>query len=462
MSNLLAEGERASVVLAGEGELHALADAALAASDADETEVFLRTRTYALTRFANTQIHQNVVSREARARVRAVRGKRVALSSTDRVDRDGLDRAARSAGELAERVPENPRFAGLPEPRAIPSAPAAYVERTAAATPLDRAKAAQRICDPARAKKLAAAGFVATLVEEVAVASSKGTWAYWPRTGSEVQVVAIGDDGTAYADRAHADFAALDVAGAADEAIAKCLIAQKPRDLAPGDYEVVLAPYAVSDIVGFLSNQLTGLAVEEGRSWVGGKIGERVTGPVTLVDDAFDPEGYPQPFDYEGQPTERVTLIEDGVARGIVYDSQTAHRMNARNTGHALPANPFLPVAPMHVRLEPGDKSRQELVGAVKHGVLVTRFHYTRWVHQLRTIVTGMTRDGTFLIENGELAHPVKNFRFTQSYADALGGTLGIGRDLSLVDELLAIAGMSRRVPALRLARFAFTGATRY
>src|SRR5207253_1860547 len=309
--------------------------------------------TYALTRFANAQIHQNVVSREARARVRAVRGKRVALSSTDRVDRDGLERAARSAGELAERVPENPRFAGLPEPRAIPSAPAAYVERTAVATPLDRAKAAQRICDPARAKKLSAAGFVATLVEEVAVASSKGTWAYWPRTGSEVQVVAIGDDGTAYADRAHAD--------------------------------------------------------------------------------------------YEGQPTERVTLIEDGVARGLVYDSQTAHRMNARNTGHALPANPFLPIAPMHVRLEPGDKSRQELVGAVKRGVLVTRFHYTRWVHQLRTIVTGMTRDGTFLIENGELAHPVKNFRFTQSYADALGGTLGIGRDLSLVDELLAIAGMSRR-----------------
>ena len=433
-----------------------------ASTSASGLSVFLRTRTYALTRFANAQIHQNVVSREARARVRAVRGKRVALSSTDRVDRDGLERAARSAGELAERVPENPRFAGLPEPRAIPSAPAAYVERTAVATPLDRAKAAQRICDPARAKKLSAAGFVATLVEEVAVASSKGTWAYWPRTGSEVQVVAIGDDGTAYADRAHADFAALDVAGAADEAIAKCLIAQKPRDLAPGDYEVVLAPYAVSDIVGFLSNQLTGLAVEEGRSWVGGKIGERVTGPVTLVDDAFDPEGYPQPFDYEGQPTERVTLIEDGVARGIVYDSQTAHRMNARNTGHALPANPFLPVAPMHVRLEPGDKSRQELVGAVKRGVLVTRFHYTRWVHQLRTIVTGMTRDGTFLIENGELAHPVKNFRFTQSYADALGGTLGIGRDLSLVDELLAIAGMSRRVPALRLARFAFTGATRY
>jgi len=448
-----------SGILRGEKELRVLADAAMAASTADETEVSLSARTNSLTRYANAFIHQNVVSTEAGVRVRAVKGKRVALISTDRLDREGVEKAARDASELVSLVPENPRFAGLIAPKPIPPAPSAYSERTAEATPLDRAKAVKRICDPAKARGLGAAGYVQTTVGEIAIANSKGVWAYLPRTSSEAQVVAIGGDGSAYADRASRDFGALDVAGAADEAIAKAVAMQHPRDAEPGTYEVVLEPYAVVDIVGFLGQQLTGMAVEEGRSFVGGKIGEKVTGPVTLVDDPFDPEGQPMAFDYEGHPTSRVTLIEDGIARAVVYDSQTAARMKAQNTGHALPANPFMSVAPMHTRLEGGDKTREQLIRDTKRGLLVTRFHYTRWVHQLRTIVTGMTREGTFLIENGEIAYPVKNLRFTQSYADALGGTLGIGRNLRLIAGFM---GSSRRVPALHLSAFTFTGATRY
>ena len=443
----------------GENELRALADAALKASTAEQTEVYLNARVNALTRYANAFIHQNVVSIEATVRVRAVKGRRVALITTDRLDREGVEKAARDASELVSLVPENPRFAGLIAPKPIPPAPSAYVERTAEATPLDRAKAVKRICDPARAKRLGAAGYVQTGVSEIAIANSKGVWAYAPRTSSDAEVVAIGDDGSAYADRSSQDFGALDVGAMADEAIAKAVAVQRPRDLAPGTFEVVLEPYAVADIVGFLSQQLTGLAVEEGRSFVAGKLGQQVTGPVTLVDDPFDPAGNPIPFDFEGYPASRVALIEKGVARAVVYDSQTAARAGAQNTGHALPPNPFMSVAPMHTRLEAGDKTRESLIADTKRGLLVTRFHYTRWVHQLRTIVTGMTREGTFLIEDGEIAYPVKNLRFTQSYADALGGTLGIGRELRLES---GFGGMSRRVPALHLAAFTFTGATRY
>lgn len=446
------------MTLRGEAELRALADAALAASDADATDVLLTTQTTALTRYANAFIHQNVVSTEASARVRAVRGKRVALITTDRVDREGVAKAARDAAELASAVPENPRFAGLIEPQPIPAAPPAFVDATAAATAEARAQAVKRICDPARAKGLSAAGYVQTRVTETAVASSRGVWAYWPRTVADLEVVAIGASGSAYAARGAGDFAALDVAGAADEAIGKALIAQDPRDIAPGEYEVLLAPYAVVDIVNFLGNELTGPAVEEGRSFVGGRIGEQVTGSVTLVDDPFDPELLPMPFDYEGAPSSRVTLIEDGVARGVVYDSQSAARAGVRNTGHALPTNPFAQVMPMHLRLEAGDQTRHQLMGGMKRGLLVTRFHYTRWVHQLRTIVTGMTREGTFLVEDGQIAHPVKNLRFTQSYHEALRGTLGISSDLTLIPGF----GGARRVPALRLASFTFTGATRY
>lgn len=447
-------------VLRGEKDLRALADAAIRASGAEQTEVLLEARTVALTRYANAFIHQNVVSTEARVRVRATKGRRVAVISTDRLDREGLEQAARDATELASLVPENPRFTGLVEKAPIPSAPSAFFDRTAAATPDARAQAVKRICDPARAKGLSAAGYVQTRVEETAVANSRGVWAYSPRTASDLQIVGIGASGSAYAERASADFGTLDVAGAAEEAIGKTLIAQDPRDIEPGDYEVLLAPYAVVDIVNFLGNQLTGPAIEEGRSFVGGRIGEKVTGPVTLVDDPFDAECLPMPFDYEGAPSSRVTLIENGVARGVVYDSQSAARAGVANTGHALPTNPFAQVLPMHLRLEPGDQTRHQLMGAMKRGLLVTRFHYTRWVHQLRTIVTGMTREGTFLIEDGQIAHPVKNLRFTQSYHDALAGTLGISSDLTLIPG--GFGPVARRVPALRLASFTFTGATRY
>jgi predicted Zn-dependent protease len=301
-------------------------------------------------------------------------------------------------------------------------------------------------------------------VQELAIANSLGVWAYAPATTSDVELAALGDAGSAFAQRLSLDFGTLDVAGCAQEAVEKATAAQKPRDLAPGTHEVILEPYAVRDMISFLGSQLTGLAVEEGRSFVIGKLGQKVTGDVTLVDDPFDPKGLPRAFDLEGQPSERLVLIERGVAKAVVYDSQTAHRTGAKNTGHALPPNPFQPSAPMHLRLEPGGKTREELIKSCKRGVLVTRFWYTRWVHQLRTIVTGMTRDGTFAIEDGQIAYPVKNFRFTQSYHDALGGTLGVGSELALLvpGEQFGLQVSSYRVPALRLAAFTFTGATQY
>ncbi|HUG55524.1 MAG TPA: TldD/PmbA family protein [Candidatus Limnocylindrales bacterium] len=450
--------------LFGEKELRRIAEEALRAIPDGDGEARLIGRTISLTRFANAAIHQNLTSTELELKVRVAKGRRVAMASTDRLDAEGIARVARDASDLAGRAPENERFTGLPAPRPIPPAPSAYVERTAAASPMDRAKAADRICRPARERGLTAAGYVATNVQEVAVASSLGTWAYSPETVAEAQAAVIGDSGSAFAQRVHTDLAALDVGAVAEEALAKAIAAQGPRDLAPGTHEVVLEPYAVRDIVSFLGNQLQGLAVEEGRSFVKDRLGQRVTGEVTLVDDPFDAASVPRAFDFEGQPSERVTLIDLGVARAVVYDSQTAARHGVRNTGHALPPNPFQPAAPMHLRLEPGDRTREELIRSVKRGVLVTRFWYTRWVHQLRTIVTGMTRDGTFAIVDGEIAYPVKNFRFTQSYHGALAGTLGMGKELALLTpgEQFGVQASAQRVPVLHLAAFAFTGATQY
>jgi predicted Zn-dependent protease len=454
-------------VIFGERELRAICDKALKAAQVeqgDQAEAVVIARNVALTRFANAAIHQNVVSREAELRVRVVRGKRVAMVTTDRLDDEGIRRAVRDASDLAKLTPENPTFGGLPGDRGLRPAPSAYVERTAHATPIDRARAAKQLCDAARAASLSAAGYVSTNVQELAIANSFGVWAYAPATTSDAELAAIGDAGSAFAQRVALDLGGLDIAGCAREAVEKAKAAQKPRDLLPGAHEVVLEPYAVRDIVSFLGSQLTGNAVEEGRSFVIGKLGQKVTGDITLVDDPFDPKGLPRAFDLEGQPSERLTLIEQGIAKAVVYDSGTAYRTGQRNTGHSLPPNPFQPSAPMHLRLEPGDRTRGQLIRDTKKGVLVTRFWYTRWVHQLRTIVTGMTRDGTFAIVDGEIAYPVKNFRFTQSYHDALAGTLGIGSDLALLvpGEQFGLQVSSYRVPALHLRSFQFTGATQY
>jgi predicted Zn-dependent protease len=271
----------------------------------------------------------------------------------------------------------------------------------------------------------------------------------------------MGSAGSGYADRVHADLTHVDVEAVAREAVRTAQRAQSPRDLPAGTYPVVLEPYAVSDIVEFLGSQLTGLAVEEGRSFAGGRLGSPVTGEaVTLVEDPLDPDGLPRGFDFEGVPSARLALIERGVARAIVYDSQTAARNGARNTGHALPTTTAAPL-PMHLRLEPGSRSREALLAGVERGILVTRFWYTRWVHPLRTIVTGMTRDGTFWIERGEIAYPVRNFRFTQSYHEALAGVVAMEDRLKLQKlDLWDFDAGSIRVPALHLAAFTFTGTT--
>ena len=444
-----------------EPELRRICERALRATSGDQAEAVVLARTTELTRFANNVIHQNVASREASLQVRVVVGKRVGMVRTHDLSEDGIIRAAKGASEVARAVPENPVFGGLPAARPIAPAPSAYVERTAEATPLDRAKRVESLLRRSRERNLTAAGYLSTASGELAIASTQGVWAYSPSTLAAVEAVVMGQAGSAWTERNATDLARIDIDAVATDAIEKCVAAQGPRDLAPGTYEVVLEAYAVNDIAQFLGGSLTGQAVEEGHSFVGGKLGQKVTGDVTLVDDPFDPASLPLPFDFEGQPSQKVTLIEGGVAKAVVYDSQTAFRAGEANTGHALPPNPFAAAAPQHLRIEPGAKTREQLIRDVERGVLVTRFHYTRWVHQLRTIVTGMTRDGTFLIEKGEIAHPVKNFRFTQSYHEALGGTLGIGKDLHLFAAGEFSFG-ARRVPAMRLGAFTFTGSTQY
>ncbi len=444
----------------GEQELKELTGRALAMSQADQTEVVVFAPHSALTRFANNYIHQNVEQRDIDVRVRGVVGKKVGVASSNDTSEDGLRAVVERALTLARHQRENPDFPSLPEPRPVKRLNG-FVERTARTGPEERAAVVAQICDAASRAGLTAAGAFRTATAEVAVANSLGVFCYHPDTMADLNTVIMSEHGSGHAERVSMDVGDIDGEEVAQEAIDKALRNINQIELEPGEYDVVFQPYAVADILDFFAYLSLGAqAYQEKRSFMAGRIGERVMGEnISIWDDGLAPDTTPNPFDYEGVPRRPVTFVEQGIAREVVWDTYTAAKEGGReSTGHALPAgNTFGPV-PSNMFLAPGDASIEEMVASTKRGVWVSRFWYTRPVHPLNVVVTGMTRDGTFLIEDGRVTSPVRNLRFTQSYLEAMNHVEAIGKETMLCQ---AIAGVSR-VPALKIAGWSFTGVSQY
>ncbi|MFN2165051.1 MAG: metallopeptidase TldD-related protein, partial [Anaerolineae bacterium] len=363
---------------------------------------------------------------------------------------------------VARLSPENPDFQSLPGPQPIPTVEA-FSQATAACSPEQRARGVGAICLMARDAGVVASGALTTASLEIAVANSLGTFAYFPTTYTDINTVIMSDTSAGYAAALALDVNDLDFEAIGREAVEKCLHAQNPRSLAPGEYTVILEPYAVQDFVQMMAfTGFSAVAMQEGRGFMVGKIGQQIVDPrVSIWDDGLDPRGMPMPFDFEGVPKQRVDLIKEGVANAVVYDSYRAGKEEGKSsTGHALPApNPMGPF-PLNTFFSPGDASLEEMIASTERGLYITRFHYTRPAEPSKVVVTGMTRDGTFLIENGEIAYPVKNLRFTQGYLEALNHVDMIGREPRLLLGLGDIAHDS--VPALKLGKFTFTGATEF
>lgn len=445
----------------GQEKLKQLADTALAGSKAEQTEIILQAVDSSLSRFANNTIHQNVFESNVTCRVRVIMGKRTGVSESNDISPEGIKRAIDLARAIAQAQPESPNTPPLPA--LTPVVPAdAFVPRTAECPPETRARVIQQMCRQAAAQKLLAAGAFRTDAYEIAVANSLGAFQFHQGTIADLHTVVMNDAGTAsgYASAASPDVRVLDGDTLAKIAIDKAQRSLNPIALAPGEYTVILEPAAVAMMLQYLAwHTFNALAVQEERSFVRGKRGEKIfSDTVTLYDDGLAPDGFPSPFDHEGVPRQRVTFIENGIARDVVYDTFTARRDNVTSTGHSLPAPNVQGPVPRNLFLAPGDKSRTELIGSVQRGILITRFWYTRVVAPLHVMMTGLTRDGTFLIENGQLSLPVKNLRFTTSYIDALINTRAVGHETTLIrDEWY---GMNFRVPAMVIDNFTFTGVT--
>src|SRR6266550_6183338 len=438
--------------LTDESELKSFVHGLLERSPGQQTEVMVTEWDSALTRFANNGIHQNVAERNVSVRVRVVKDGKTGVASINQLNESAAADVLKRAVAIADL---QSRGEVVPMPGPATARPVdAWSDATAAATPEERADFVETVCVNAGRAGLKAFGAFSTSAGQLAIANSLGVFHHQRSTQATVNSVVMGDAGSGYADRGAIDVGELDKNELATEVIEKAKRNQNAQPIEPGVYEVVLEEYAVAEMVEFLSFMgFSALAAQEERSFM--RLGERITGEsVNIWDDGLDPSGVPTSFDFEGVPKQKVQLITQGVASGLVYDMETAQRAGRQSTGHGLPApNTEGPFA-VNLFMAPGGTPKADLISDIKRGIWVTRFWYVRVVHPKTSIITGMTREGTFLIENGRITRPVKDLRFTQSMLGALDGTLAISRSTKLqISEYLGAS----RVPAVRLKAFTFT-----
>jgi len=448
--------EAAGMVLTDE-QARELAQRAVSLTGADQAEAVVISSAQALTRFANNRIHQNVAEANVQLSVRAVVGKRVGVAGTNRIDDESLRRCCEDAVAIARLAPEDPDFPGLPSPRAIDEASRA-VPASESYGPGERGAAVASMIAQAEERGQSAAGKVEVNDYVLAVANSLGVGVAQQLTDVRATMLAMADEGgSGWASFAGRDASQLPAVSLGDEAALLADRSRKPGDLGPGSYAVVLGHEAVADLLTYLAYvSFSAKAFAEDRSFMSGHLGERLLhGTVTILDDALSALALGPTFDFEGQPRLRTTIIDEGMAVQPVTDSYWAAKLRRPNTGHALPAPNAHGPMPANLEMLGGDASIDELIASVDRGVYVTRFHYVNIEDPVPALLTGMTRDGTFLIEGGKLTRPLKNLRFTQSAVDALSHVEGITAERRLVGE----EGASL-VPALLIGEFAFTGQT--
>jgi predicted Zn-dependent protease len=414
-----------------------LAGLAAEAAEGDEADAFAHVERSGFARFAGSEVHQPTLIGDETVTIRVVRDGRVGCSFTNRTDPDGLSDAARRAAEAADSAPRDPGFPGLPDPTEVPEV-VGYDEATAALSPQEQARLAGEAI--AAVPELGLFGYFTSGTVETAVASTRGVSVGQSLTDASVLAIAASGDASGYAEASSWRADDLDPAAVAREAGETAERTRGAISLDAGTHRAVLEPYAFSELLWYFAfTSLGALSLLEGRSYLSGRLGERVFHPeFSLSDDASDPRGFPKAFDFEGVPKERVSLVENGVATDVVWDRRTAQRAGdgKRSTGHALaaPAQAYGPI-PFNLSVPAGDAGPDDLVERVGDGIYVTRLHYLGVVDPREGIITGMTRDGTFLIEGGKVTRPLVNLRFTTSFPALVERLLGLSDEVTLVNR---------------------------
>ena len=410
----------------------------------------------ALTRFATSFIHQNVADAGPRVALRVSIDGRVASMSVNQTDDEALDRLVRRAIDAARLLPVDPGWPGLAPPAEAPDVDH-WDDATADAEPSSRAERVRAFVDAAGG--LETAGYCSSEGVVAAFANSAGQRLVGRTTSAAIDGIARTPTSDGSGRAASFRLSALDGGAVGSEATRRARDAAEPTDVEPGQYEVVLGPACVTNILTFLCLYgLNGRPVEEGRSFA--KLGEQqFDASINLRDDVADAISVGVPFDIEGTPKRRLELVREGVTSAICHDRRTAKALDAESTGHAIEGGATFGAVPTNLILAPGERSPDELAASMERGLLVTDFWYTRILDPRTEVVTGLTRNGVWLVEDGRVSRPVRNLRFTHSYLDALapGAVHGIGSDLTLVPSGSFGIG-PYAVPSLHLGSWNFTG----
>jgi predicted Zn-dependent protease len=423
-----------------------------------DVEVSIHTSEDALTRFANNAIHQNVAERQLALSVRPVIGQRTARASTNRTDREGIEAVVEEAIALTR--------SSEPDPDLLPL----YADSTdcdssrssaaaAACTPADRAAGVREAIRIIESEGQIAAGIYSTGRESSALFNTRGLARQYSETSTVFSVTAMAGDSSGWAKLSSAVHEDVRPAELARVAATKARLSANPRELAPGEYTVVLEPAAVLDLVGQIFPDFSATSLHDQRSFLNERVGTKLFGDnIRIVDDADHPRQTGPRFDGEGVPRRALTLVDAGVVRDIPFSRVSAARDGREPTGHGFPLPNEMGEMPVNIVIAGGPSSVEALIASTERGILVTRLWYIREVEPYEKVMTGMTRDGTFLIENGKVAAGVRNFRFNQSVVELLNNVEGLSESVRASGE----ESFDMVVPAMKVRGFRFTEVTRF
>jgi PmbA protein len=448
----------AEVHLPSDTDVQHLAERVLGLSDADETEVHIDCIADALTRFANNTIHQNVAEQTLSVSVRTVFDGRTARATTNKTDDESLRRAVAASAALARSQPKNPDLLPMPGPQKYPRV-ARYFAATAGATPQDRAVAVARVTELAEQNRQTAAGIFSTGASLMAMANSKGLFASCRQSRAEFSITILEQDSSGWAKASAPDRDQIDPQALAQRASKKAAASRHPREVEPGHWTVILEPAAVLDLVGFLFYDFAGTAVLDQRSCFTNRLGKQVMGEnITIHDDVTHALQSGPPFDGEGLPRQKVLLVDRGVPCHLVYSRATAKKMKAKPTGHGLPLPTQDGEAPFNLVFAGGHTPVETMIATTERGILLTRLWYIREVDPYEKILTGMTRDGSFLVENGKISTGIRNFRFNQNILEMLSNVGQMSPAVRAAGE----ESFEMVVPAMKIRDFHFTEVTKF
>jgi PmbA protein len=449
------------VELLPEQKLRRIVDAVLRVAKSigvEETEVHVDEVADALTRFANNAIHQNVAEQGLTVSVRTVADGRTARATTNRMDEDSLRGAIEASLSLAASQPKNPALLAMPGRQKYRRVNR-FIGQTAAITPEDRARAVRRACDLAIKHGQVAAGIYSTGQSQTAVGNSRGLFAAYRETHAEFSITMQEKPAASWAKANSADVRNFDTQKLAERASEKAHLAVAPKELPVGRYTVILEPAAVLDLVGFLFYDFAATALQDKRSSLNERMGKKLFGKnISIYDDAYHPLQLGAPFDGEGMPRQTVQLVDRGVPKNLVYSRSSAKLAGEKPTGHGFALPNEYGEAPMNLVFSGGDSSLEKMIASTEHGLLITRLWYIREVDPYEKIMTGMTRDGLFLVENGRVVSAARNFRFNQSLLEML-------RNVELMGPAVRATGeeaFEMVVPAMKVRDFHFSEVTKF